>query len=152
MQRPAQRRTLLFNCDLARQAAVHFYLAASFLLTENHHTVIFKIDFMETYVIEWRGQAVGTLSISGHDMWYLEGAFAGNDSEQAKTFTELAAQLNEKRVMEDFAKGTRVVLRNMENESAFSHAIVLRLHEDGMLGLRSVFADKAVEWLLKHVE
>ncbi len=101
-------------------------------------------------IISWRGNEVGKLAEWMPDMWYVEGKWVANGTPQSEAFEVLAQTFDFKQVMSDPAKGTRIILREPEGKF-HAHAYVISL-TNGLLFIRRVFDERAVERLLKEVK
>ncbi len=101
-------------------------------------------------IIHWRDSEIGTLVEWMPDMWYVEGRWVANGTPQSEAFELLAKTFALKQVMADPAKGTRIILSEPGGKF-HAHAFVISL-TDGLLFIRRVFDEKAVEWLLKEVK
>lgn len=101
------------------------------------------------YRVLWRGVEIGIFEAGPSDMWYIDGLWKPHDTQEAKSFNKLASTFNSKEVMNNPAKGTRVICKSTSTDTNFN-ALVMSL-ENGNLFIRQILDEKAIEWLIKNV-
>ncbi|XZF14886.1 hypothetical protein ACTHGU_02010 [Chitinophagaceae bacterium MMS25-I14] len=104
----------------------------------------------DVFQITWRNAPIGTYHITDVDMGYFEGTWSGNSSAAAEAFGILVSAFNEKDVMQNPVKGTRILL-HADGSDKFMHVLVISLTEE-ILFTRLVYADEAARWLVDNVQ
>ncbi len=67
---------------------------------------------MESYKIIWDDNEVGQLINPMPDMWYLEGDWKSNGTNDSVRFEKLLKSLDARQVMTDLTKGPEIILRD----------------------------------------
>lgn len=83
---------------------------------------------MESYLVLWDAKEVGKLIDPIPDMWYLEGHWESNATDDSLTFEKLLRSIDAREAMTDLTKGTELILRN--NEKLDLKAIGISLDND----------------------
>lgn len=102
----------------------------------------------ESYEIIWRDSHVGRIESTISDMWYLDGNWVSNNSQNSRDFEKCIATFDARQIDKDPTKGTRVILKSGDT---VTHALIYALDKHKLL-LRRVIKDEAVQWLLKNVK
>ena len=104
---------------------------------------------MPVIKIFWRDKEIGNITDLETDMWYCNCTWNSNESNEAVEFSRLVSNFNTSEIMNDPAKGTRIVLKDTGLNEA-TNALVISLEDDALF-IRNIFDAVAVKWLVENV-
>ncbi|MEZ5003310.1 MAG: hypothetical protein R2730_09790 [Chitinophagales bacterium] len=105
---------------------------------------------MDSILIFWRNQLVGTMINIVPDMWYLEGDWISNKSAFADEFEARLTNLEFKKVLKDPTISTRIEFQSYGQNERKSIAIIMGII-DNVLCIRRIANKEAIDWIVKNV-
>ncbi len=104
----------------------------------------------ELFLVRWRKELIGHLTVSAVDMWYWDCLWQSNHSPHATDFEKLASSFNIQEVMKNPAKGTLVVLTTEQNPGDQVYALVLFL-DNNLLSIRIAGSNDGKQWMIDNI-